>query len=467
MESPDFSDSDTDSNSSVEGSTPPSLIPKTTDLGKKVVFFSGNSKEKYGILRFLGDTEFSEGMWCGVELDGPTGKNNGSIHGIRYFVCEANCGVFVPLTKVKLDVSRRSRSRPNSQPSSRAASVERKEAPPSRPSTAKASTGATPSANKLGVLNVQQELVNRLSQPLRRTSHPASAPGRRQPMKAFATKGIGRDEGTKEKKVLPPFRPGGMYKAASTENIRGMKDKDKMKPGNQKLSQGMPTKKASSERDLRNAGKGSSNSTSSGSGMLVGVKTVGVKTSVSSDSAGKGKRKQTRTSSCSDILDSSPAPTSSSAKSSTTSSSSHTSLENYPWPRTSTPGNRDELTPDGCSSPEESASDSADKGFLEAPQQLRSRSQTPPIVIQDEGSENSESLASHVKRFAESQVQNSIPILNQSVQSPDSGHTQKYFKNGPSRAATLTHPLTSSAYTGVPAKLLQKLTTSDTVSCPL
>lgn len=40
-------------------------------------------------------------FWMGVELDTPTGKNNGSMNGVRYFRCRAQHGVFVLQSKVK------------------------------------------------------------------------------------------------------------------------------------------------------------------------------------------------------------------------------------------------------------------------------------------------------------------------------------------------------------------------------
>jgi len=39
--------------------------------------------DKIGTLRYVGKTHFSEGMWAGVELDGPWGRNNGSVAGKR------------------------------------------------------------------------------------------------------------------------------------------------------------------------------------------------------------------------------------------------------------------------------------------------------------------------------------------------------------------------------------------------
>ena len=53
--------------------------------------------------RYWGTPEFAPGLWCGIELDEPTGKNNGSVHGIRYFNCSTNYGLFVPLGRVELD----------------------------------------------------------------------------------------------------------------------------------------------------------------------------------------------------------------------------------------------------------------------------------------------------------------------------------------------------------------------------
>ncbi|XP_018552512.1 CAP-Gly domain-containing linker protein 1 isoform X3 [Lates calcarifer] len=55
---------------------------------------------KAGVVRFLGETDFAKGDWCGVELDEPLGKNDGAVAGTRYFQCMPRFGLFAPVHKV-------------------------------------------------------------------------------------------------------------------------------------------------------------------------------------------------------------------------------------------------------------------------------------------------------------------------------------------------------------------------------
>uniref|UniRef100_A0A452E9J1 Kinesin family member 13B n=1 Tax=Capra hircus TaxID=9925 RepID=A0A452E9J1_CAPHI len=56
---------------------------------------------KTGIVRYVGPTDFQEGTWVGVELDLPSGKNDGSIGGRQYFKCNPGYGLLVRPDRVR------------------------------------------------------------------------------------------------------------------------------------------------------------------------------------------------------------------------------------------------------------------------------------------------------------------------------------------------------------------------------
>nr|CCA25638.1 glycoside hydrolase putative [Albugo laibachii Nc14] len=62
-----------------------------------------------GVVRFIGETDFAQGEWFGIELDTPDGKNNGELNGRTYFECLPNHGVFI-----KSVLSRDTNLRPSS-----------------------------------------------------------------------------------------------------------------------------------------------------------------------------------------------------------------------------------------------------------------------------------------------------------------------------------------------------------------
>lgn len=57
---------------------------------------------KVGTIEFIGPTQFAKGIWVGVALDSPDGKNNGTVAGVQYFSCPPNYGLFTRTVKLTL-----------------------------------------------------------------------------------------------------------------------------------------------------------------------------------------------------------------------------------------------------------------------------------------------------------------------------------------------------------------------------
>ena len=56
---------------------------------------------KYGTLKYIGNIHVADGIWCGIKLDEPVGKNNGKVGGVRYFHCQHRFGLFAPVHRVE------------------------------------------------------------------------------------------------------------------------------------------------------------------------------------------------------------------------------------------------------------------------------------------------------------------------------------------------------------------------------
>lgn len=76
------------------------VLPEWLVVGESVLIRPYNTS---GVIRFVGTTEFQPGAWIGVELDTPTGKNDGSVKGVQYFQCKPKHGMFVRSDKLMLD----------------------------------------------------------------------------------------------------------------------------------------------------------------------------------------------------------------------------------------------------------------------------------------------------------------------------------------------------------------------------
>jgi len=68
---------------------------KEGDCVKFVNSKKEKEKEREGVVRFIGETEFGDGVYYGVELISGEGDCDGSVDDVTYFECAANRGVFV------------------------------------------------------------------------------------------------------------------------------------------------------------------------------------------------------------------------------------------------------------------------------------------------------------------------------------------------------------------------------------
>ncbi|XP_051868915.1 CAP-Gly domain-containing linker protein 4-like isoform X3 [Pristis pectinata] len=59
-----------------------------------------SSSSEIAIIRYIGPTDFAPGVWLGLELRSPKGKNDGSVGEKRYFTCKPNYGVLVRPSRV-------------------------------------------------------------------------------------------------------------------------------------------------------------------------------------------------------------------------------------------------------------------------------------------------------------------------------------------------------------------------------
>ena len=68
--------------------------------------------DRIAIIRHVGPVHFQAGDWVGIELEEPTGKNDGSVKGERYFECEQDYGMFLRAAGVKQILEQPERQQP-------------------------------------------------------------------------------------------------------------------------------------------------------------------------------------------------------------------------------------------------------------------------------------------------------------------------------------------------------------------
>ncbi|KAJ3127912.1 Dynactin subunit 1 [Nowakowskiella sp. JEL0407] len=84
----------------------------TLEIGDRVII---KTSKKTGHLAYLGNTSFAEGKWAGIILEEiGTGKNNGTVKGVKYFEAPENAGIFVLASLVEKTINREIYTKPTS-----------------------------------------------------------------------------------------------------------------------------------------------------------------------------------------------------------------------------------------------------------------------------------------------------------------------------------------------------------------
>lgn len=83
---------------------PPTTPIEAMRRGQTSMAAAPDADDRRGEVRFVGEVPEIPGVgkWIGVALDEPTGKNDGSVKGTKYFECGNNCGVFVRAERVEV-----------------------------------------------------------------------------------------------------------------------------------------------------------------------------------------------------------------------------------------------------------------------------------------------------------------------------------------------------------------------------
>lgn len=88
---------------SSSGSSSRELSPAfNTRLRIGTIVYLEHLKER-GEIRYIGETDFADGLWVGLALPRPVGKNNGTVQGRQYFKCKPKCGIMLRPSRIFLN----------------------------------------------------------------------------------------------------------------------------------------------------------------------------------------------------------------------------------------------------------------------------------------------------------------------------------------------------------------------------
>ncbi|CAH8593064.1 unnamed protein product [Schistosoma rodhaini] len=78
------------------------LNAEQTNFAVGDVVYVGPGTQRIGKIEFIGETQFASGLWIGVNLFSPCGKNDGCVDGVTYFTCSPLHGIFSKCGNVRL-----------------------------------------------------------------------------------------------------------------------------------------------------------------------------------------------------------------------------------------------------------------------------------------------------------------------------------------------------------------------------
>lgn len=141
------------------------------------------STHQHGLVRYIGPIHVADGLWLGIELPSPHGKNDGSVRGERYFDCPPAHGLFIRETNVVRIVSQPA-PKPAAPKPAPAAKVQPKAKPSApTPKPRPSSVIAPKPAPRTSIINRRQSVVPSSSS----SSTSLRAPIRKPSVTSFST----------------------------------------------------------------------------------------------------------------------------------------------------------------------------------------------------------------------------------------------------------------------------------------